>query len=78
MSAFGINVLDFGAKGDGVTDDTAAIQSALNYAADRGGGRILFPYTPHGYRIASPGGMTSCARTGLPLISSIPGDAMPA
>ena len=55
MSAFGINVLDFGAKGDGITDDTAAIQSAINYAADRGGGRILFPYTPHGYRIASPG-----------------------
>lgn len=52
---FGINVFDFGAKGDGVTDDTAAIQSAINYAAERGGGRILFPYTPKGYRIASPG-----------------------
>ncbi len=54
MTSFGINVFDFGAVGDGVTDDTAAIQRAIDYAAQRGGGRILFPYTPKGYRIASP------------------------
>lgn len=53
--SFGINVFDFGAKGDGVTDDTAAIQAAIDHAAKRGGGRILFPYTRGGYRIASPG-----------------------
>ena len=55
MSSFGINVFDFGAKGDGVTDDTAAIQAAINFASERGGGRILFPYTKGGYRLASPG-----------------------
>lgn len=33
-----INVLDFGAKGDGVTDDTAAIQAAADV-----GGTIYFP-----------------------------------
>ena len=54
MSSFGINVFDFGAKGDGVTDDTAAIQAAIDFAAKRGGGKILFPYTKGGYRIASP------------------------
>ncbi len=54
MTQFGFNVMDFGAKGDGVADDTAAIQKAIDTCAVRGGGRILFPYTPNGYRIASP------------------------
>ena len=54
MSAFGINVFDFGAKGDGIHDDTAAIQAAINFAAERGGGKILFPFTKGGYRVASP------------------------
>lgn len=54
MVAFGINVFDFGAKGDGIADDTAAIQAAIDFAAERGGGKILFPYTKGGYRIASP------------------------
>ena len=49
-----INVLDFGAKGDGITDDTAAIQAAIDATAERGGGKIFFPYMPKGYRIASP------------------------
>ncbi|MBQ0102125.1 MAG: hypothetical protein KBT31_04965 [Firmicutes bacterium] len=54
MAYFGINVFDFGAKGDGITDDTAAIQAAIDHTAARGGGKILFPYTPRGYRLASP------------------------
>lgn len=50
-----LSVFDFGAVGDGVTDDTAAIQRGLDYLAERGGGKLYFPYTPKGYLIASPG-----------------------
>lgn len=55
MSEFGYSVLDFGAVGDGVTDDTAAIQAGINFLAKRGGGKLFFPFTKEGYRVASPG-----------------------
>ena len=44
-----VSVKDFGAVGDGVTDDTAAIQAAVTYA---GSNVILFP--PGTYKVASP------------------------
>lgn len=42
LSTAAVDVLAFGAKGDGTTSDTAAIQAAIDHAAERGG-EVRFP-----------------------------------
>ncbi|WP_263263473.1 glycosyl hydrolase family 28-related protein [Pseudomonas sp. RIT-PI-S] len=52
------NVLDFGAKGDGVTDDSHAIQLAINAAFTAGGGEV---YVPQGtYLVTGPNADGGC------------------
>jgi hypothetical protein len=46
-----VSVKDFGAAGDGSTDDTNAIQYAINDVASAGGGTVYFPYGT--YKITS-------------------------
>lgn len=47
-----INVKDFGAVGDGVTDDTEAIRASYQFVVSRGGGAIFFPSGK--YYVTSP------------------------
>jgi hypothetical protein len=53
LSRLVLDVRSFGAKGDGVTDDTAAVQACLNAAMVAGGATVYFP--PGTYSVTSVG-----------------------
>ena len=48
------NVLDEGAKGDGVTDDSFAFQKAFIKANESGGGTVYFPKPKKEYLLKFP------------------------
>ena len=47
------NATEYGAAGDGTTNDTTAIQAAINAAAANGGGAVYLPPTASGYLLDS-------------------------
>ena len=48
------NVKYWGAVGDGVTDDTVAIQNCVDYVSSSGGGIVYVPSTPNYYKTMEP------------------------
>lgn len=46
-----VHVTNYGAVGDGTTDDTAAIQAAVDYLTTKGGGVCFFPKTDAFYLV---------------------------
>lgn len=54
MTPADYNVRDFGAKGDGVTDDSTAFQTAIDEAFTAGGGIVSVPGAPKGWVLAKP------------------------
>ncbi len=49
-----VNILDFGAQGDGVSDDAPAFNAALASIYARKGGRLVVPASTSGYALGSP------------------------
>jgi hypothetical protein len=64
----GFNILSFGAVGDGVTDDTIAIQSAFNYAAGADERTLL--YFPNGNYLVSNTGSAGVGNYALEISGS--------
>lgn len=74
-----IDVTDprFGAKVDGVTDDTSAIRAAVVYASSRGGGTV---FIPHGTTVVSssivvPSNVTICGDSMYATTVTVPSNA---
>src|ERR1051325_1649998 len=71
-----LSVADFGANGDGVTDDGPAFQSALDALAEAGGGTLFVPGGR--YFIASPIIKDFSGSNASITIQGVPSDTMPA
>lgn len=63
------NLLDFGAVGDGVTDDFDALIACANAVKAAGGGTLYIPYTPNGYYLRRGVTCNLSNTTGISVIS---------
>ncbi|MDQ8204496.1 glycoside hydrolase family 28 protein [Pelagicoccus sp. SDUM812003] len=66
-------ILDFGARGDGETNDTASIQSAIDDAHASGGGTVVFPAGSYlSYTLHLRDGVTLHLEAGATLVAAYP------
>ncbi len=75
-----VSVFDFGATGNNITDDTAAIQAAIDYVYNRGGGAVLVPNGSYkikrqGTHVFGTRGYCLKLRSGVSLEGYAPGGA---
>ena len=66
-----ISIKDYGATGDGVTDDTTAIQNAINACNTQGGGVVYVPYGTYVFTQLAMAGMAK-----VQLFGSGPGSVL--
>lgn len=64
-----VNVKDFGAVGDGVTDDLSAIRNAVAAVKARGGGTVFIPRTANGYYVSANIGCDLSNCNGISIVS---------
>ncbi len=67
-----MNVRTFGAKGDGVADDRAAIQRAVDHIHAQGGGVVYVPAGTYMIKTFSSGYETVTPKTGVSVVGSGP------
>jgi len=68
FSEIWISVKDYGAIGNGIADDTTAIQNAINRVVFLGGGTVYFPPTSTSYLVSSV--LTATSANGLRLLGA--------